>query len=84
MTLGAGGSVEVKSEGTGMGSEFTLRLPVASPCDTPAEDQSPTKSERMHGRDLVPGRRILVVIISDETLGLRLEDAQRPVLRLMR
>jgi PAS domain S-box-containing protein len=48
-----GGSVEARSEGAGRGSEFIVRLPVASGAGSVAGDASPIES--------VPARRVLVV-----------------------
>lgn len=49
-----GGSVNVESDGPGMGSEFTIRLPMVST----AEQQKDSDEETMH---LSGGRRVLVV-----------------------
>ena len=50
-----GGSVEAHSEGSGMGSEFVVRLPVV--VDSPEAPQGPD----MTGNQLAAGHRILVV-----------------------
>ena len=52
-----GGSVEVRSEGANMGSEFTLRLPIAAS----AGNGSPESPERTLCEEVAPRRRILVV-----------------------
>ena len=50
-----GGAVEARSAGTGRGSEFIVRLPVASEVPKPAAPQAPAEPVA------VPSRRILVV-----------------------
>ncbi len=51
-----GGTIEVRSEGLGKGSEFTVRLPSASGSQHPARDLASTR-----GRVAPPVLRILVV-----------------------
>jgi CheY-like chemotaxis protein len=49
-----GGSVRAASDGPGKGSEFTIRLPIATPSDSsPALEVAPAPPQ--------PGRRVLVV-----------------------
>ena len=66
-----GGSVEARSEGTGKGSEFIIRLPVLADSATAAVETAPVTSERSHF-----GRRILVVddnLDSAESLTMMLK-----------
>jgi len=63
-----GGTVTVKSEGPGKGSEFTVRLPLAASQPAPTADRGP--------EDVLPPRRILVVDDNRDaadSLGLLLE-----------
>ena len=63
-----GGTVTVKSEGPGKGSEFTVRLPLAASRPAPTADRGP--------EDVLPPRRILVVDDNRDaadSLGLLLE-----------
>ncbi|HEY7241765.1 MAG TPA: ATP-binding protein, partial [Burkholderiales bacterium] len=48
-----GGSITVKSDGPGQGSEFTVRLPLAADEPAPAADRGP--------EEVLPARRVLVV-----------------------
>ncbi|HZO15260.1 MAG TPA: ATP-binding protein, partial [Polyangiaceae bacterium] len=52
-----GGTVEARSEGAGKGSEFIVRLPVATDAQREAAGEGPSEAEHAHA----PTRRILIV-----------------------
>jgi PAS domain S-box-containing protein len=53
------GSVSVRSEGLGMGSEFTIRVPLPEPASMICSDET---GKTAHGQNMqIPRRRILVV-----------------------
>jgi CheY-like chemotaxis protein len=56
-----GGTIEARSEGEGMGSEFTLRLPVVTPDVTVAD---PTNGR---GQEVVTPDRRRILVVDDNT-----------------
>ena len=72
-----GGSVEARSEGPGLGSEFIVRLPLLEESAMPAEGQHDVhtpQGPRARGRQAVPGPRARVEseALSDESIRSRL------------
>jgi signal transduction histidine kinase len=56
-----GGRVEVRSDGPGRGSEFTIRLPLASRDPLPPEEATPAPREPREPASAITPRRVLVV-----------------------
>jgi CheY-like chemotaxis protein/anti-sigma regulatory factor (Ser/Thr protein kinase) len=61
-----GGTVSIESSGTGLGSEFTLRLPLVSPA-TPVETASPLRASRR--------TRSIVIVEDNPSVGATLQAA---------
>jgi CheY-like chemotaxis protein len=68
-----GGTIDVKSEGLGHGSEFTLKLPIVMHATAPAEAQSPSATDSAK-----PAADASILVVDDnqdacETLGALFE-----------